>query len=83
MGERESRRERKIFLKRLVCLKNRAGVLFFTILIFVYILGCLNSGCMQKFCKGEGGGANLEYFKKTGAQLQAVSGGALEDNVKN
>ena len=48
----------------------------------MYILGCLNSGCMQKFCKGEGG-ANLEYLKKTGAQLQAVSGGALEDNVKN
>ena len=35
---------------------------------------------MQKFSKGK---ANLGYFKKRwGAQLQAVSGGALEDNVK-
>ena len=33
---------------------------------------------MQKFCKG---GANLPYLKKKGAQLQAVSGGTLEDNV--
>ena len=35
---------------------------------------------MQKFCKE---GANLGYLKKRGAQLQASSGGALEDNVKN
>ena len=36
---------------------------------------------MQKFCKW---GPNLGYFKKRGGgvQLQAVSGGALEDNVK-
>ena len=39
-------------------------------------------GCMQKFCNG--GGRNLGYLKKRGAQLQlqAVSEGALEDNVK-
>ena len=36
---------------------------------------------MQKFCKG-GEGANLEYLKKRGSQLQAASGGALENNVK-
>ena len=29
-----------------------------------------------------GGGVNLGYLKKRGAQLQAASGGALEDNVK-
>ena len=34
---------------------------------------------MQKFCKGE---ANLGYLKK-GVQLQTMSGGSLEDNVKN
>ena len=38
---------------------------------------------MQKFCKEV---ANLGYFNKRGggggAQLQAASGGALEDNVK-
>ena len=28
-----------------------------------------------------GGGTNLGYLKKRGAQLQAASGGALEDNV--
>ena len=41
--------------------------------------------CMQTFCKGGGGGgggANLGNLKK-GAHLQAASGGALEDNVKN
>ena len=27
-------------------------------------------------------GANLGYLKMRGAQLQAASGGALEDNVK-
>ena len=55
--------------------KNRAGVLFFTILIFVYILGCLNSGCMQKFCKGEGGGGELGVFKKNGgAAASSVRG---------
>ena len=32
----------------------------------------------RNFAKG---GANLPYFKKRGAQLQAVSGGTLEDNV--
>ena len=41
---------------------------------------------MQKFCKQRGrggGGEDLGYLKKKeGAQLQAVSGGALEDNVK-
>ena len=40
---------------------------------------------MQKFCKGEEGGrggGELGIFKKRGAQLQAASGGALEDNVK-
>ena len=31
----------------------------------------------------QGGGANLGYLKKRGAHLQAASGGALEDNVKN
>ena len=30
---------------------------------------------------GGGGGANLGYFKKRGAQLQAALGGALGDNV--
>ena len=35
---------------------------------------------MQKFCKG---GCKLGVFKKEGAHLQAASGGALEDNVKN
>ena len=34
---------------------------------------------MQKFCKGD----KLGGFLKEGAQLQAASGGALEDNVKN
>ena len=38
---------------------------------------------MQKFCKGGGGGANLWYLIKRGAHLQAASGRALEDNVKN
>ena len=34
---------------------------------------------MQKFSKGA---TNLGYFKKRGGtQLQAASGGALEDNV--
>ena len=33
---------------------------------------------MQKFCNGR---ANLGYLKKKGVQLQAASGGALEDNV--
>ena len=34
---------------------------------------------MQKFCKG---GGELGVFKKGGsAQLQAASGGALEDNI--
>ena len=33
---------------------------------------------MPKFCKG---GDELAVSKKEGAQLQAVSGGALEDNV--
>ena len=33
---------------------------------------------MQKFYKG---GENLGYLKKRGAQLQAASGGALEDKV--
>ena len=39
---------------------------------------------MQKFCKGGeggGGGGNLEYLKMMRAQLQAASGGVLEDNV--
>ena len=31
----------------------------------------------ENFAKG-----NFRYFKKRGAQLQAVSGGALEDNIK-
>ena len=31
--------------------------------------------------RGGGGGGNLGYLKKRGAQLQAASGGALEDNV--
>ena len=35
---------------------------------------------MQKVCKGAGGD-ELGVFKKEGAQLQAASGGALEDNV--
>ena len=34
--------------------------------------------------KGEGGREEIGYLKKKeGAQLQAVSGGALEDNVNN
>ena len=37
-------------------------------------------GCMQKFCKR---GANLGYLKKRGVHLQAATGGALEDSVKN
>ena len=40
---------------------------------------------MQQFREGEGGGggANLGYLKNMwGAQLQAVSGGTLEDNIK-
>ena len=39
---------------------------------------------MQKFCKGVGGGGGvgeLGVFKKEGSQLQAASGGALEDDV--
>ena len=37
---------------------------------------------MQKCCKGGGGGGRtwLLFFKE-GVQLQAASGGALEDNV--
>ena len=34
----------------------------------------------RNFAKG---GGELGLFKKEGVQLQAVSGGALEDNVNN
>ena len=37
-------------------------------------------GCMQKFCNR---GEELGVFKKEGAHLQAASGRALEDYVKN
>ena len=37
---------------------------------------------MQKVCKRGGGGANLWILKKGGAAVQAVSRGALEDNLK-
>ena len=41
--------------------------------------GSGGQGCIHKFCRG---GVNLGYLKKRGAQLQAASGGALDDNVK-
>ena len=42
--------------------------------------GVIFQGCMQKFCKG---GQELRVFtKEGGAQLQAASGRALENNVK-
>ena len=47
----------------------------------VQLFDIKHQGCMQKFCKGGGGGANLGYLKKQGAQLQAASGGTLEYNV--
>ena len=41
---------------------------------------CICRAVCRHFAKGGGGGANLGYLKKE-AQLQATSGGALENNV--
>ena len=88
-------------IKRLVCLKNRARLLFFNVLIspmktillpqnfllyhtyFYVYLGLFKlslQGCMQKFCKGEGGGGRQTWsILKTAASSVRE---ALEDKVK-
>ena len=38
-------------------------------------------GECRNFAKGRMGGANMGFFLKMRGQLQAVSGGALEDNI--
>ena len=97
-GERGERRGKKS-IKRLVCLENRARLLFFNVLIspmktillpqnfllyhtyFCVYLGLFKlslKGCMQKFCKGEGGGT-WSILKKAASNIRE----ALADNVKN
>ena len=53
---------------------------------YVYYIECLKKNTRLAGLYAEilqRGGVNLGYLKKEGAQLQAASGGALEDNVKN